>query len=364
MGASLAVSAGARGKALRSRVDLFGAPNLADDQILRIVAGLRPCRRGGLRLETETLRVGGRGKTVVHNYGHGGCGVTIGLGCAQIAADLVTEALGAEPGELRPAAPPIAVLGAGVVGLSTALELARRGHGVTIYAERSGLDTTSALAGALWLPTGIDFGASRAQAERFADIVRRSREALAALDRATWGVERLPVFEPRPGEAAYEDEVARFAEIGAIEPARAIDRLPIAGCGRAGVTYDTEFIHTPRFLQRLAAEAERAGVRMAPRRFESLDEIAALPEPVAVNCLALGSRALFGDDAVYPARGVLVHMAPQRLGYCLHDGYWYIFPREDALILGGSFEPGVDDPLPDRATAEAILARHRAFFAG
>src|SRR5690606_38326606 len=97
-------------------------------------------------------------------------------------------------------------------------------------------------------------------------------------------------------------------------------------------------------------------------RFQSAEEIAALPEPVAVNCLALGSRALFGDEAVYPARGVLVHMRPEPIGYCVHDGYWYIFPREDVLVLGGSFEPDQWDPAPDARIAEAILARHRAFF--
>jgi D-amino-acid oxidase len=343
-------------------------PNLADDQILRIVAGLRPCRHGGLRLEAETLEAGGGRKLIIHNYGHGGCGVTIGFGCAEIAVGLAEQALGEPPRDTtdaeRPAAPgaPVAVLGAGVIGLTTALELLRRGHSVTVYAERAGLDTTSALAGALWLPTGIEFDASRAQIEQFTSIVRRSREALAALDREQWGVERLPVYEPRPGDPAHEAEAARFAEIGAIAAPRALDRLPLPGPSRAGIMYETEFIHTPHFLRALAAEVDRRGGRLVPRRFESLAEVAALREPVAINCLALGSRALFGDEAVYPARGVLVHMRPQPLGYCLHDGYWYIFPREDALILGGSFEPDIWDPTPDNDTARAILTHHRAFF--
>jgi len=354
-------------------VDLLPAPNLADDQILRIVAGLRPCRRGGLRLEAETLDggAGGGRKTIVHNYGHGGCGVTIGFGCAHLAADLAQQALGEPPGAAGDVAArtqtgrrlsPIAVLGAGVIGLTTALELLRRGHGVTLYAERSGLDTTSALAGALWLPTGVEFDASRAQIEQFTGIVRRSRDILTALDRQQWGIQRLPVFEPRPGDPAYEAEAARFAEIGAIDPPRTLDRLPLPGPPRAGIRYETEFLHTPRFLRALAGEVNRRGGRLVPRRFDSTAEIAALPEPALINCLALGSRALFGDDAMYPARGALVHMRPQPLGYCLHDGYWYVFPREDALILGGSFEPDIWDPSPDNDTARAILARHRAFF--
>jgi D-amino-acid oxidase len=81
-----------------------------------------------------------------------------------------------------------------------------------------------------------------------------------------------------------------------------------------------------------------------------------------VNCTALGSKTLFGDDAIYPARGVLVHMLPQDLGYCVHDGYKYMFPREDALILGGCFQPDRDDDRPDEEMVREILDHHRRFF--
>ena len=65
------------------------APDLSDSQILRFVCGIRPCRTGGLRLEIERVA----GKHVVHNYGHGGAGVTLSWGCAREAAALVLEGL-------------------------------------------------------------------------------------------------------------------------------------------------------------------------------------------------------------------------------------------------------------------------------
>ncbi|MFI4898726.1 MAG: hypothetical protein ACIARR_12995, partial [Phycisphaerales bacterium JB059] len=67
--------------------------------------------------------------------------------------------------------------------------------------------------------------------------------------------------------------------------------------------------------------------------------------------------------AMYPARGVLVHMKPQPLGYIVHDGYKYMFPREDALVLGGCFDADVDNPTPPEHTVRAILEHHRRFFA-
>lgn len=59
--------------------------------------GLRPCRKGGIRVESERMTVEGLGGSevvVVHNYGHGGTGYQSSWGCAMRAAELVQEALG------------------------------------------------------------------------------------------------------------------------------------------------------------------------------------------------------------------------------------------------------------------------------
>jgi D-amino-acid oxidase len=52
-----------------------------------IRVGLRPFRRAGVRVECES------GITVVHNYGHGGSGVTLSWGSAGEAALLASEAV-------------------------------------------------------------------------------------------------------------------------------------------------------------------------------------------------------------------------------------------------------------------------------
>lgn len=60
-------------------------PELRDARVIGHAVGLRPARHGGPRLEAEP---GGR---IVHNYGHGGAGVTLSWGCADAAADLAVE---------------------------------------------------------------------------------------------------------------------------------------------------------------------------------------------------------------------------------------------------------------------------------
>ncbi|XP_052778169.1 D-aspartate oxidase-like isoform X1 [Mya arenaria] len=67
-------------------------PNMKAAKVLGDHVGLRP-GRPSVRLEVETLNVGGKQIPVVHNYGHGGGGVTLHWGCAEQAASLVRQAL-------------------------------------------------------------------------------------------------------------------------------------------------------------------------------------------------------------------------------------------------------------------------------
>ncbi len=321
-------------------------PDLSDDRILRIVSGLRPCRHGGLRLESERLGP----KTIIHNYGHGGCGITLSMGTAHAAADMVHETTSSDA--------PIAVLGAGVVGLTTARTLAQRGHKVTMYAKDSGTDTLSVLAGALFLPVGIEFDHPEIGQERFLSILTDSKNALEQLDPVRFGIETLPVYEP---EFAHDPE--HLFNNGTIAPPVHIDKLPFPGPPRSGRSFESIFIHTPRFLNALIDDLNSLGVTIQRQNFSKLDDIKTLKEHTIVNCLALGSRTIFGDDAMYPARGLLVHMEPQPLGYIVHDGYKYMFPREDALILGGCFDENVWDDQPNHQIAQEILSHHRRFFA-
>ena len=105
---------------------------------IRTIAGLRPFRPSGFVVRSETL-----GDTVViHNYGHGGGGITLSWGTAKLAVDLVP------PGHRGS----VAVIGCGAVGLATARLLQERGYAVTIYAKDLPPNTTSNVAGGQWFP--------------------------------------------------------------------------------------------------------------------------------------------------------------------------------------------------------------------
>ena len=109
------------------------------DRIIRTTVGLRPHRPSGFVLRADRLDA----KTVIHNYGHGGSGMSLSWGTGFMAAEI------AEQQQERRAA----VIGCGVVGLTTARQLQRRGFDVTIYAMAVPPDTTSNMSLAGFTPT-------------------------------------------------------------------------------------------------------------------------------------------------------------------------------------------------------------------
>ncbi|PVH22857.1 hypothetical protein CXQ85_002581 [Candidozyma haemuli] len=63
----------------------YRGKRIEDLEVLRVVAGLRPGREGGARIEREFINAG---KTLIHNYGAAGYGYQAGLGMADKAVSL------------------------------------------------------------------------------------------------------------------------------------------------------------------------------------------------------------------------------------------------------------------------------------
>src|SRR5207245_9644623 len=84
-------------------------------------------------------------RRLVHNYGHAGGGITLSWGTSKLATELGL------PGHSGP----VAVIGSGAVGLSTARLVQEAGFSVTIYAAALPPDTTSNIAGGQFHPFGL-----------------------------------------------------------------------------------------------------------------------------------------------------------------------------------------------------------------
>jgi glycine/D-amino acid oxidase-like deaminating enzyme len=99
------------------------------------------------------------------------------------------------------------------------------------------------------------------------------------------------------------------------------------------------------------------------RELKSKQDIAALSEPVVINCTGLGSRELMGDEQLIPIKGQLTVLLPQpEIDYTVLEDHYYMFPRRDGILLGGTFERDQWDMSPDREAEKKVIEAHQRIF--
>jgi glycine/D-amino acid oxidase-like deaminating enzyme len=347
----------------------FAPVKVSRERIIREVVGLRPYRDEGFVVNAE--RVGN--KLLVHNYGHGGGGITLSWGTASLAADLARDFLSALPSGSRRSPRPVkprrfAVIGCGVNGLATARLLQRRfqdGPGtVTIYAKDLPPETTSNIAGGFWSPTSVydPQAASTKFAEQFRTACRISSREFQLLVGLEYGVRWMDTVELYRNEGSLARELPGGNDL---YPQQEIHRdaknyfgFPYAR------QYSTMLIEPPVYLNALLRDFYIAGGRLVVKEFRNREEITRLPEPVIFNCTGLGARVLFGDQKLYPVRGQLEVLLPQpEIDYCyLGDGY--MFPRRDGIILGGTWDHDDWSLAPKAEQTTRILKAHTEIMKG
>ena len=318
-----------------------------EGRVIRTVAGLRPYRASGFVVRAEPLG----DKKLVHNYGHGGAGITLSWGSSRLATNL---GLPAHSG-------PVAVIGSGIMGLTTARLVQEAGFPVTIYAAALPPETTSNIAGGQWNPFGHfrDDAVTPAWREQFRAAADYSFRRFQIMVGEDYGVRWLPTYNESSsgnGNRVIPTFPAAWRNLSASEHPFPVDNL---------TRYDTISVETGRFLAQLLEDIQQAAGKVEVRRFETPTDLAALPEKLIFNCTGLGSHALFGDQELIPVRGQLAILLPQpEVRYAFTGDAGYMFPRPDGIILGGTFERNVWDTTPDPADIARIIRSHQQLFGG
>jgi D-amino-acid oxidase len=322
---------------------------------IRTVAGLRPYRPSGFVVRPE--RIGDQ--LVIHNYGHGGGGITLSWGTARLAVEMV-------PPDVRG---PVAVLGCGAVGLATARLLQEMGRAVTIYAKDLPPNTTSNIAGGQWFPFFVVDSARRTpeflrQFVAASDFAYRRYQTMVG---SRYGIRWMRNFAV--GHEAWREQglLGRESSIRGMLPNfrdLSASEHPFRGYEYVR-QFDGMLVEPPIYLEAMLDEVRVAGAAVRVMELPDRDALRALPERIIVNCTGLGARALFGDEELVPVKGQLTFLLPQpEIGYAILNGENYMFPRSDGILLGGTHETGVWSLEPDAAARERILASHREFFDG
>jgi D-amino-acid oxidase len=242
------------------------------------------------------------------------------------------------------------VIGAGVIGLSTAIALQKVGWRVQIWTAATGRDTTSSVAAAVWYPY------KAYPEDRVLPWSSRTFAAFSAL-----AVDPATGVQMREGVELWRDPVPDPWWRSAVPLFRRATPGDLPVGYRDGYVFTVPVIEMPLYLRYLTQRLESGSGMIEQRELQSIEEAASECDLV-VNCAGLGSRDLVDDQQLFPIRGQIVRVQNPGLTRVIFDeehpdGVTYIVPRSTDCILGGTAVEGSWDTKPDPAVAEAILHR-------
>jgi D-amino-acid oxidase len=289
----------------------------------------------------------------------------------------------------------VLIIGAGVVGLTTALCARRAGYRVVVVADRFAPSIASETAEALWEWPPAACGhhsdeislerskswcmTSYMRFQRLAEDPRTGVHIGPAVHYFRRPIEENPVqyrkmLELRRHVPGFRRSPALAEEYGVSDAMEVHDAY----------THLAPMIDTERYLGWLLEQVVNAGCQIVQERIDGdlvaqseqlLDRFSA---HIIINCTGLGSAELTGER-MYPLRGALVYAHNDGLSmprinsaHCMaqdeptgSQNLIFIMPRGvDRLVLGGLVEPGewcTDVGLENYAPIREMVARCRDF---
>ncbi len=343
-------------------------PQLDSKAICQEVLCPRPWRARSLRIENE--KVGS--KEVIHCYGHGSAGWTLLFGTVEKAVSLYD-------GDQK-----ICVVGSGCVGLTTAIELERRGYKVSKIVTKDLYDTPSWWAGGQLLVPTLREQMQSGDQER---IDAFAKETYPVYNRVYTGehpylskacVEKMPAYLFDKCDLGMR----KYFQWGLIPQGEAVT-LDFGGVLHPHyVEYETLFLQVSQIMKELLGEVKRLGIPIVIKEVKDFEE---LEEQVIFNCAGIGARELANDFQMIKLYGHLLMLNGNKIDYLVStrmdvEGKMediYLFPKTSFVssefpggisttaVLGGTFIPeNIKDKHADREEFDRLLQRARYFFFG
>ena len=240
----------------------------------------------------------------------------------------------------------VAIVGAGVSGLTCAVVFAERGYRTEILAAEIGAGTTSAAAAAIWYP--YDAGPSDTTIAWALETYR------TLLDLAGDARSGVSMIELRMFSGTGEIEIPAWAlPLGA---RRLRSEIPPAFV--SGFALKVPLTDTTLYLDYLAQRCRQAGGEIHHgRRLAKLEDVDPAFDLV-INCTGIGARTLAEDPELQPHRGQVAIVPKTELPYavvCDGPPLMYAIPRSKDCVLGGTNDLS-EDRAVDRADTARIVA--------
>ncbi|ORY15113.1 FAD dependent oxidoreductase [Clohesyomyces aquaticus] len=283
----------------------------------------------------------------------------------------------------------VIVLGAGVVGLQTAVSLLEDGHKVTIVTEHfpgdESIEYTSPWAGAIWRTHSAHDQKELCQWDiesynHWMNTTTKGENMMTetGLERRSIRVySAMPNIDTSSPSLWFSSHVSDFS---------IIPPTSLPPTCTSGYSYTSIAINPPIYLSHLLSKASTLGAQLIraslptsgglPGAITAALHLARTPlssSPILINCTGLSSSTLVPDPALYPIRGqtLLVSITPPPPPTSLHivmhedpaisPDVTYIIPRPltSTFVFGGTKIPDDWSSEPDASTTKGILERCR-----
>jgi D-amino-acid oxidase len=257
---------------------------------------------------------------------------------------------------------PVAIVGAGVSGLTCGVLFAERGYRTAIFAEDMGQRTTSGAAAALWFPYDAE-PADKVIAwaletyKVLADLSRDSRAGVSMTELRQFS----RVSEVQIPDWAIALGARRLHASSVANAPCAIPNPPGANCDgfTSGFALTVPLMDTTIYLDYLVQRLVAGGGSIhSSVRFDELEDVSREFDRV-INCAGIGSRTLVHDADLEPHRGqVAIVPKIDNLScaiVCDDAPLMYAIPRTNDCVFGGTNELS-DELAVYPATTERIVA--------
>jgi D-amino-acid oxidase len=254
----------------------------------------------------------------------------------------------------------VAIIGAGVSGLTCAVVLAEHGYQTAIFARETGRKTTSGAAAAVWFPYHVE------PANKIIPLALETYHALVDLIR--FPETGVSIIESRQFSRTGEIQIPDWAiPLGAsVIPSTSsvmsseVETSPtvFSSFFKNGFSLRVPLMDTTIYLDYLAARFRRAGGQInANVKVEDLEDVDREFDLV-VNCAGIGARELVQDADLEPHRGQ-VAIVPRIEGLscaivCDDAPLMYAIPRANDCVFGGTNELS-DNLAADSGTTSRIV---------
>jgi D-amino-acid oxidase len=265
----------------------------------------------------------------------------------------------------------VAVVGAGVSGLTTAIVFAERGHHIEIFADETGQETTSAAAAAIWFPYDTE------PAEKVVPWALETYKVLADLTRdLKSGVSMIELRQySRTGQIQIPDWAHSLGArpLAASPVATALwavpNRPPDGGYKfSSGFSLRVPLMDTTVYLDYLRDRLMNSGGLIhSGIHLQTLEDVDSKFQ-LLVNCSGFGAKSLVHDADLEPHRGQ-VAIVPKIDNLecaivCDDTPLMYAIPRRNDSVFGGTNEVSEDRRVGSATTARIVAECSRVLKIG